>query len=113
VKKKYQKNKKKKSKIPKKTTTAQKIEKLRGAKEEQYLEEHIEETVCYNCGRVLSCDCFLSLLLSIILVSLFCYHTSGIWNTLDQQREQVFGTIIQHYFLFLNCVPLTYLACLP
>jgi hypothetical protein len=104
---------KKKLKVPKKTMTPQKIEKLRGAKEEQYLEEHIEEAVCYNCGRVLSCACFLLLLLSIILVSPFCYHTPGTWNMLDQQREQVFGTIIQHYFLFLNCVPLTYLACLP
>jgi hypothetical protein len=38
-----EKNKKKKmSKFPKKTTIAQKIEK-RGAKEEQYLEEHIEK----------------------------------------------------------------------
>ena len=40
---KYQKNKKKKSKFLQKTTTAQKIEKKRGAKEEQYLEEHVEK----------------------------------------------------------------------
>jgi hypothetical protein len=66
-----------------------------------------------HSGRMLSCVCFLLLLLPIILVSPFCYHTPDIWNTLDQQREQVFGTIIQHYFLFFNCVPLTYLACLP
>ena len=34
-------------KFPKKTTTAQKNSKKRGAKEEQYLEDHIEKTkVC-------------------------------------------------------------------
>ena len=41
---KISKNKNKKVKIPKKTTTTQKIEK-RGAKEEQYLEEHIESAI--------------------------------------------------------------------
>jgi hypothetical protein len=79
---------------------------LRGAKEEQYLEEHIEETICYNCGRVLFCVCFLLLLLFMILVSLFYYHTSGTWNTLDQQREQVFRTIIQH--IWPACLNSTY-----
>jgi hypothetical protein len=39
---KNKKYKKKKSNFPKKTTATQKIEKFRGAKEEQYLEEHIE-----------------------------------------------------------------------
>ena len=59
--KKYQKNKKKKSKFPQKRTTAQKIEK-RGAKGEQYLEEHIEKTkvsyfsVC--CLVPCLCCCF-------------------------------------------------------
>ena len=40
---KISKNKNKKSKFPKKTTTTQKNRKKRGAKEEQYLEEHIEK----------------------------------------------------------------------
>ena len=44
MKKKYQKNKKNKSKNPKKTTTAKNREK-RGAKVEQYLEEHIESAI--------------------------------------------------------------------
>ena len=44
MKKKYQKNKKKKSKNPKKTTTAKHREK-RGAKVEQYLEEHKESAI--------------------------------------------------------------------
>ena len=42
---KISKNKNKKSKFPKKTTTAQKNEKKRGTKEEQYLEEHIESVI--------------------------------------------------------------------
>ena len=42
---KYQKNKKKKLEFLKKTTTAQKNRKKRGAKEEQYLEEHIESAI--------------------------------------------------------------------
>ena len=44
---KLSKNKKKKLKFSKKTTTAQKIEKNRGAKEKQYLEEHIEKAKRY------------------------------------------------------------------
>ena len=44
MKKKYQKNKKNKSKNPKKTTTAKNREK-RGAKVEQYLEEQIESAI--------------------------------------------------------------------
>ena len=47
MKKKCQKNKKKKLKFPKKTTIAKKIERKRGAKEEQYLEEHIEKAKRY------------------------------------------------------------------
>ena len=44
MKKKYKKTKKKKSKNPKKTTTAKNREN-RGAKVEQYLEEHIESAI--------------------------------------------------------------------
>ena len=58
MKKKYQKNKKKKSKFYKKTMTAQKIEK-RGAKEEQYLEEHIEKAKvsCVSVCCLVPCLC--------------------------------------------------------
>ena len=44
MKKKYQNNKTKKSKNPKKTTIAKNREKI-GAKVEQYLEEHIESAI--------------------------------------------------------------------
>ena len=71
MKEKYQKNKKKKSKFPKKTTTAQKIEK-RGAKEEQYLEEHIEKTKvsCVSVCCLVSCFLFVLLFPSTILIFL-------------------------------------------
>ena len=43
----------------------------------------------------------------------FCY-TPGTWNILDQQREQVLWTIIQHYFLLLTCVPnIHIILCVP
>jgi len=42
---KISKNKNKKSKYPKKTTIAPKYRKMRGAKVEQYLEEHIESAI--------------------------------------------------------------------
>ena len=45
MKKKYQKNKKKKSKNPKKQRHPKNREKKRGAKMEQYLEEHIESAI--------------------------------------------------------------------
>ena len=37
--------------------------------------------------------------------SIIVCHTPCTWNTLDLQGEQVFGTIIQHYYLLLTCVP--------
>jgi hypothetical protein len=39
-----------------------------------------------------------------------CYHNSGTWNILDQQQEQELGTIIQHCYLLLTCVPHIYLS---
>ena len=87
----------KKVEISQKTTTAQKIEKKRGAKEEQYLEEHIEKTkvscVSVCCLVPYLCYCFHPPYLFFIHLSpcyppYFC-HTPGIWNILDQQREQV------------------------
>ena len=67
--------------------------------------------------------CFWLLLLFAILVFhtlvtflstiLVCY-TPGTWNILDQQREQVLWTIIQHYFLLLTCVPnIHIILCAP
>jgi hypothetical protein len=90
---------------------------LRGAKEEQYLEEHIEETVCYNCGRVLSCVCFLLLLLSIILISPFCYHIwylehvrpatrASIWDY-NSALLSVFELCSTHIFGLLALTPHT------
>ena len=57
-KRKISKNKIKKSKFSKKTTTAQKIEK-RGAKEEQYLKEHIEKAKvsCVSVCYLVPCSC--------------------------------------------------------
>ena len=96
---KISKNKIEKSKFPKKTTTAQKIEKKRGAKEKQYLEEHIEKTkvscvsVCYLVPCL--CCCFHPPYLFFTHLSpcyppylLVCY-TPSTWSILDQQREQV------------------------
>ena len=101
--------------------TAQKIEKG-GAKEEQYLKEHLEKTkvscVSVWCLFPCLCCCFHPSYLFFIHLSpcyppYFC-HTPGTWNILDQQREQVLWTIIQHYFLLLSCVPDIHIAlCLP
>ena len=92
------------------------------AKEEQYLEEHIEKTkvscdsVCFLIPCL--CCCFHPPYLFFIHLSpcyppYFC-HTPGTWNILDQQREQVLWTIIQHYFLLLTCVPDIHITlCVP
>ena len=103
---------------------AQKNRKKRGAKEEQYLEEHIEKAkVSYVsvCCLVpcLYCCCYPPYLFFTHLSPcyppylLVCY-TPGTWSILDQQREQVLWTIIQHYFLLLTCVPNIHITlCLP
>ena len=80
---------------------------------EQYLKEHIEKakvsyvSVCCLIPCLCYC-CYPPYLffthLSPCYPSYFC-HTPGTWNILDQQREQVLWTIIQHYFLLLTCVP--------
>ena len=66
---------KKKSKCPKKTTT-QKIEKTRGAKEEQYLEEHIESAI----WDVFACTDFYLVPNHIPAVHITWLDTSSTWN---------------------------------
>ena len=103
---------KEKVEVSQKTMIAQKIEK-RGAKEEQYLKEHIEKAKV-SCVSVcclvpcLCCYCYPPYLFFTHLSScypLYFCHTPGTWNILDQQQEQVLWTIIQYYFLLLTCVP--------
>ena len=88
----------------------------------QYLEEHIEKAkvsyVSMCCLVPCLCCCFHPPYLFFIHLSpfyppYFC-HTPGTWNILDQQREQVLWTIIQHYFLLLTCVLDIHITlCLP
>ena len=74
------------------------------------------------CLRVLSGSLFVLLfpstilvfLIPITLLSTILLSQPGTCNTLDQQREQVLWTIIQHYFLLLTCVPDIHITlCLP
>ena len=112
----------KKVEISPKNNDNPKNRKKRGAKEEQYLEEHIEKTkvscVCMCCLVPCLCYCFHPSYLFFTHLS-SCYppyfcHTPGTWNILDQQREQVLWTIIQHYFLLLTYVPDIHITlCLP
>ena len=94
----------------------------RGAKEEQYLEEHIEKPklscVCVCCLFPCLCCYFHPPYLFFSYLSPcyppYFYHTSGTWNILDQQQEQVLWTIIQHYFLLLTCMPDIHITlCVP
>ena len=121
MKEKYQKSKIKKSKFPKKTTTAQKIEKKRGKRGTISRGAH-REAQSELCLRVLSGSLFVLLfpstilvfLIPITLLSTILLSQPGTCNTLDQQREQVLWTIIQHYFLLLTCVPDIHISlCLP
>ena len=55
------------------------------------------------------CSCPLLSLPHTCFLPCHPYHT---WfrTRVDQQLGQAFWTFIQHYYLFLNCVPLTYSA---
>ena len=87
--------KRKSQSFPKKQRRPKKIEK-RGAKEEQYLKEHIEKAKvrCVSmCCLVpcLCCSCYPPYLFFTHLAPcyppyLFVTHTTGTWNILDQQR---------------------------
>ena len=123
MKKKYQKNKIKSQNFLK-NNDSPKNRKKRGAKEEQYLEEHIENTKvsCVSVCYLVPCLCcyfhppylFFTHLSPCYPPYLLVCYTPGTWSILDQQREQVLWTIIQHYFLLLTYVPdIHIILCVP